>query len=96
MIRERKRITSLIMVCMLLLSCFFAFPKPTYAATVLTIPSTGTMVAKANKLKLSKDNYSVTWNITNHKIKTGAGSEKILCISMQKNYRRGEEHGSAR
>ena len=83
MIRERKRITSLIMVCMLLLSCFFAFPKPTYAATVLTIPGTGTMVAKANKLKLSKDNYSVTWNITNHKIKTGAGSEKILCIPIK-------------
>ena len=83
MIRERKRITSLIMVFMLMLSCFFALAKPAYAATVLTIPSTSTMVAKANKLKLSKDNYSVTWNITNHKIKTGAGSEKILCIPIK-------------
>ena len=53
--------------------------QPSYAATVKTIPSTSIMVAKANKLKLSKDNYSITWNITNHKVKTGAGSEKILC-----------------
>ena len=83
MIRERKRITSLLVIFMILVTGIFASAGPVYAATVLTIPGTGTMVAKANKLKLSKDNYSVTWNITNHKIKTGAGSEKILCIPIK-------------
>ena len=78
-----KRISSMMIITVLLTACLFAAASPSYAATVKTIPSTSTMVAKANKLKLSKDNYSVTWNITNHKVKTGKNSEKLLCIPIK-------------
>ena len=66
-----KRISSMMIITFLFIAILFSAAAPSYAATVKTIPSTSTMVAKANKLKLSKDNYSVTWNITNHKVKTG-------------------------
>lgn len=75
-----NRASSVLIIFMLLVSAVFITAQPSYAATVKTIPSTSNIVSKANKLKLSKDNYSVTWNITNHKIKTGSGSEKILCM----------------
>lgn len=73
----------MMIITVLLTACLFAAASPSYAATVKTIPSTSTMVAKANKLKLSKDNYSLTWNITNHKVKTGKNSEKLLCIPIK-------------
>lgn len=75
-----KRIGSMMLITLLLIAIMFSAAVPSYAATVKTIPSTSTIVAKANKLKLSKDNYSLTWNITNHKVKTGKNSEKLLCI----------------
>ena len=78
-----KRISSMMIITVLLTACLFAAASPSYAATVKTIPSTSTMVAKANKLKLSKDNYSLTWNIANHKVKTGKNSEKLLCIPIK-------------
>ena len=78
-----NRASSVLIIFMLLVSAVFITAQPSYAATVKTIPSTSNIVSKANKLKLSKDNYSVTWNITNHKIKTGSGSEKILCIPIK-------------
>ena len=78
-----NRASSVLIIFMLLVSAVFITAQPSYAATVKTIPSTSNIVSKANKLKLSKYNYSVTWNITNHKIKTGAGSEKILCIPIK-------------
>ena len=43
--RERKRITSLLVIFMILVTGIFASAGPVYAATVLTIPDTGTMVA---------------------------------------------------
>ena len=73
----------MMIITVLLTACLFAAASPSYAATVKTIPSTSTMVAKANKLKLSKDNYSLTWNIANHKVKTGKNSEKLLCIPIK-------------
>ena len=78
-----KRISSMMIITFLFIAILFSAAAPSYAATVKTIPSTSTMVAKANKLKLSKDNYSVTWNITNHKVKTGKNSEKLLCIPIK-------------
>ena len=78
-----KRISSMMIITVLLTACLFAAASPSYAATVKTIPSTSTIVAKANKLKLSKENYSITWNITNHKVKTGKNSEKLLCIPIK-------------
>ena len=73
----------MMIITFLFIAILFSAAAPSYAATVKTIPSTSTMVAKANKLKLSKDNYSVTWNITNHKVKTGKNSEKLLCIPIK-------------
>ncbi|MDO4487095.1 MAG: hypothetical protein Q4C46_11000 [Bacillota bacterium] len=78
-----RRIGSLMTITFLFIAILFSAAAPSYAATVKTIPSTSTIVAKANKLKLSKDNYSVTWNITNHKVKTGKNSEKLLCIPIK-------------
>ena len=78
-----RRIGSMMLITLLLIAILFSQAAPSYAATVKTIPSTSTIVAKANKLKLSKNNYSLTWNITNHKVKTGKNSEKLLCIPIK-------------
>ena len=78
-----RRIGSMMLITLLLIAILFSSAAPSYAATVKTIPGTSTIVAKANKLKLSKNNYSLTWNITNHKVKTGKNSEKLLCIPIK-------------
>ena len=78
-----RRIGSMMIITLMLIAILFSQAAPSYAATVKTIPSTNTIVAKANKLKLSKENYSLTWNITNHKVKTGKNSEKLLCIPIK-------------
>ena len=78
-----RRLGSMMLITLLLSAILFSQAAPSYAATVKTIPSTSTIVAKANKLKLSKNNYSLTWNITNHKVKTGKNSEKLLCIPIK-------------
>lgn len=81
---NRKGILNIVIIVFVMFSvCSVFMAEPSNAATVKTIPSKSTIVAKANKLKLSKSNYKATWSGVSHKVKTGAGKEKIFCVPIK-------------
>lgn len=81
---KSRRIVSILLIFFMTIACINITAVPAHAATVLTIPSTSTIVSDSYKLKLNQSNCKITWNTsTSHKTVTLDNGNSFFCVKIK-------------